>query len=56
MSKFLNVVGIIGAICMLLGFVTLDSTGVWEKVSAILSIVGIALIVIWLETEGRRFA
>ena len=56
MRTFLNLIGIAGFILMLAGFVTLDSEGIYWKISIAMSIVGVILINIWLQTEGRQWA
>lgn len=56
MRTFLNLIGIAGFILMLAGFVTLDSEGICWKISIAMSIVGVILINIWLQTEGRQWA
>lgn len=56
MDKVLNLLGIIGAISVLLGFAMLDSTGKWGTIAIVLSMAGLTLVILWVETIGRRFA
>jgi uncharacterized membrane protein len=56
MSKLLNALGAIGAILVLIGFITLDSQGKAGTVASVLAAVGLVLVFIWIETEGRQWA